>query len=65
MGIPPDFQIGDRVQLIQAFGGVAAGTYGTILTRLTLQSIYDVRFDGYDTPRIVQGRYLAPAPPQP
>jgi hypothetical protein len=65
MGIPPNFQIGDRVQLIQAFAGIAVGTYGTILARFTLQPLYDVRFDGYSVPRIVQGRYLAPAPPEP
>jgi hypothetical protein len=58
------FKAGDRVQLIRPFGGVAAGTYGTILTRFTLTPLYDVRFDGYNAPRIVQGRYLALAPPE-
>jgi hypothetical protein len=57
------FRAGDRVQLIRAFDGIAAGTYGTILTQFTLQHLYDVRFDGHTTPRIVEGRYLAPAPP--
>jgi hypothetical protein len=59
------FRAGDRVQLIRAFGGVVAGTYGTILTRFIVQRLYDVRFDGHNQPRIVQGRYLAPVPPAP
>jgi hypothetical protein len=59
------FKAGDRVQLIRPFDGVAAGTYGTIVTRFTLQPLYDVRFGGYTAPRIIQGSYLAPAPPAP
>jgi hypothetical protein len=59
------FRVDDRVQLIRTFAGVAVGTYGTIVTRFTLQSLYDVRFDGHTTPRIVEARYLAPAPPEP
>jgi hypothetical protein len=57
------FRAGDRVQLIRALDDIAAGTYGTIVTRFTLQRLYDVRFDGHPTPRIVEGSYLAPAPP--
>jgi hypothetical protein len=58
------FKAGDRVQLIRSFADVAVETYGTIVTRFTLQSLYDVRFDGHSSPRIVEGRCLAPAPPE-
>jgi hypothetical protein len=56
------FKEGDRVQLIRAMEGVAAGTYGTILTRFTASNFYVIRFDGHDAPRIVPGSNLAPAP---
>jgi hypothetical protein len=59
------FKEGDHVQLIWAFAGVAVGTYGTILTQFASQPLYNVRFDGHTEPRIVQGSYLAPAPPEP
>jgi hypothetical protein len=59
------FKEGDRVQLIRTFAGVPIGTYGTILMQFASQSLYDVRFDGHNEARIVQGRYLAPAPPEP
>ena len=59
------FREGERVQLIQPFDAVAAGTYGTILTWFMGSSLYDVRFDGYTAPRIILDRYLAPVPPAP
>jgi hypothetical protein len=56
------FKEGDRVQLVRAMEGVAAGTYGTILTRFIASSLYDVHFDRRAAPRVVSGSNLAPAP---
>lgn len=59
------FKEGDRVQLIQPFGAVAVGTYGTILTWFLGSLLYDVRFDGHTAPCIILESYLAPVPPCP
>ena len=44
--------------------GVVVGTQGTILRRFTFDPVYDVCFDGYPAPRLVNKRDLAPAPPE-
>ena len=58
------FREGDRVRLIRRFAGVPIGTYGTILTKFTLQPLYDVRFDGHKAPHIIEASYLELAPPE-
>jgi hypothetical protein len=57
----PQLKKGDRVQLIRPIAGVAVGTRGIILRRFTFDSLYDVWFDGYAAPRLVNTRELAPA----
>jgi hypothetical protein len=60
----PQLKKGDSVQLIRPIAGVAVGTQGTILHRFTFDPLYDVCFDGYPAPRLVNKRDLAPAPPE-
>jgi hypothetical protein len=62
---PPSFQIGDRVRLLSALDSIPPGTLGTVVTCFTLSSLYDVQFDGYPRPRVVDGNRLAPALPEP
>jgi len=52
---------GDRIQLIRPIAGVARGTEGTILHRFAFDSLYDICFDGYPTPRLITTRDLVPA----
>jgi len=58
----PQLKKGDYVQLIRPIAGVAVGTQGTILRRFTFDPLYDVCFDGYPEPRLVNKRDLAVAP---
>ena len=52
---------GDRVQLIHPIAGVAVGTAGTILREYAFESFYDVDFDGYGMPHLVDKRKLTRA----
>lgn len=58
----PQLKKGDRVQLIRPIAGLMVGTRGIILQRFTFDPLYDVCFDGYAAPRLVNKRDLAPAP---
>jgi hypothetical protein len=51
---------GDRIQLIHPITGVVAGTQGTILQAFAFDSFYDICFDGYAIPRLVNKWDLAP-----
>jgi hypothetical protein len=55
---------GDLVELIRPIAGVAAGTRGIFLMQFTFDPLYDVRFDGYAMPRLVNKRDVAPIPPE-
>jgi hypothetical protein len=61
--VKPQVNAGNRVQLIRPIAGVVVGTRGTILRRFQFDPLYDVYFDGYAAPRLVNPRDLAPAPP--
>ena len=61
----PQLKKGDCVQLIRPIVGVAVGTQGTILRRFTFDPLYDVCFDVYPGPRLVNQRDLAVAPNAP
>lgn len=52
---------GDRIQLLRPITGVATGTEGTILYSFAFDSFYDVCFDGYPRPRLVNKRDLTRA----
>jgi hypothetical protein len=54
--------IGDRIQLIQPMRGVVVGTQGTILRRFTFDPLYDICFDGYPAPRLVNKQDLIAIP---
>ena len=58
----PQLQIDDRVQLIHPVIGVVVGTRGTILQRFLFDSFYDICFDGYPAPRLVNKRDVTAAP---
>ena len=58
----PQWSAGSRIQLIRPIIGVMSETRGTILRRFTFDSFYDVCFDGYETPRLVDAWNLAPEP---
>jgi hypothetical protein len=58
----PQLKQGDRVQLIRPIAGLRVGTPGIILRRFTFDPLYDVWFDGYAAPRLVNPRDLAAAP---
>lgn len=58
----PQWAAGNRIQLVRPITGVAAGTCGTVLGRFTFDLFYDVCFDGYGAPRLVDKWNLAPAP---
>jgi hypothetical protein len=61
----PQLRAGDRVQLIVAQPGIAVGAIGTVVSRFVSSFSYDVQFDGHSIPRVIDGRYLAPAPAEP
>ena len=58
----PQLKTGELVELIRPITGVPAGTRGIILQRFTFDPFYDVHFDGYAMPRLVNKRDVAPAP---
>ena len=59
---PPQFRVGDRVQLIGPLAGVRPGTLGTVVGRFLGGPLCDVQFDGQPGARVVDGRKLALAP---
>jgi hypothetical protein len=60
----PQLKKGDGVQLIRTFAGIVVGIRGIILRRFTFDPLYDVCFEGYARPRLVNKRDVAPAPPE-
>jgi len=58
----PQLKTGDLVQLVRPTAGVPAGTRGIILYGFSFDPFYDVRFDGYAMPRLVNKRDVALAP---
>jgi hypothetical protein len=59
------FKAGDRVRLISPIAGIAVGTIGTVAYRFLGTLLYDVRFDGQTTLRVVEERKLTTAPHEP
>jgi len=55
---------GDRIQLIHPIIGVAVGTRGRVMRCFTFDPFYDVCFDGYAAPRLVNKHDLAAALPE-
>ena len=61
-GPAPQLKKGDRVQLIHPIVGVAVGTRGMVLRCFAFDPLYDVFFDGYPSPRLVNKGDLAAVP---
>jgi hypothetical protein len=61
----PRFRIGDPVQLVVPFAGLAAGTMGTVVGRLDGSPLCGVQFSGAVGTRLVDWRKLVPVPPDP
>ena len=59
-----ELKVGDRIELIQPISGVAVGTQGTVLRRFTFDPFYDICFDGYAEPRLVNKRELVATLPE-
>jgi hypothetical protein len=57
----PELHIGDRIQLVHPIIGVAAGTRGCVLRCYTFDPLYDICFDGYAAPRLVNKRDVTAA----
>jgi hypothetical protein len=45
--------IGDRVRIARSFAGIPAGSIGTVLRIFVTSHYCDVRFDGFQTPQLV------------
>jgi hypothetical protein len=65
MQIASAFHVGDRVRLLSPIDLIPPGTIGTVVICFTFSTLYDVQFDGYPSPRVVDGSRLAPALPEP
>jgi hypothetical protein len=52
---------GDRIQLIHALTGVTIGTQGVVLQCFAFDPFYDICFDGYPSPRLVNKHDLVAA----
>ena len=57
-------QTGDRIRLIHAIIGVEVGTQGVVLQCFTFDPFYDICFDGYPSPRLVNKHDVVAAPKQ-
>jgi hypothetical protein len=55
---------GDRIRLIHAIMGVEVGTQGVVLQCFTFDPFYDICFDGYPSPRLVNKHDLVAAQKQ-